>query len=252
MSDSNVLSTLITLSHELGNPKNDYSIIAEGNTSTLIDKEKFWVKGSGQTMGTVDESGFVAMCFEPILALLDGPNLVEKDLKAAFNAAKADPSVTTRPSIEVALHALLLTLGGAQWVGHTHPTAWNGILCSVNAEKLSHGRLFPDQVVVCGPAPCFVKYTDPGLPLAREVRTQVAKYIDAYGMTPKEIFMQNHGFIALGQSPLEVERITAMSVKAARILAGTLVAGGPNFMDEADISHLWTRPDEIERRAKFV
>ena len=43
-----------------------------------------------------------------------------------------------------------------------------------------------------------------------------------------------------------------MSVKAARILAGTLVAGGPNFMSEADISHLWTRPDEIERRAKFV
>ena len=51
MSDSNVLSTLIELSHELGSPRNDYSIIAEGNTSTRIDKDKFWVKGSGQTMG---------------------------------------------------------------------------------------------------------------------------------------------------------------------------------------------------------
>jgi rhamnose utilization protein RhaD (predicted bifunctional aldolase and dehydrogenase) len=210
------------------------------------------VKASGYSMVNIDASGFVPMQVEPILDLLDGPIMEETQLKEALNAAKVDPSVKIRPSIEVALHAILLTLGGAVWVGHAHPTIWNGILCSKDAEKAAKGRLFPDHIVVCGPAPLFVKYTDPGIPLAQEMRRQLQQYIDSYGTTPKEILMQNHGVIALGQTATEVERIMAMSVKAARILYGTYACGGPNFLSDADIAHIWTRPDEIARRARLV
>lgn len=248
MSDEQSFDDLIRLSCELGKPENDYIILAEGNTSVRIDADSFWVKASGYSLRNIAANGFVQMRFQPVLDLLDGPDLPETDLKAALDAAKVDLSAKARPSIEVALHAILLTQGQAQVIGHTHPVAWNSILCSVNAEQAVSGRIFPDQVVVCGPMPLFIKYTDPGLPLAREVRQRLAQFIDTYGEPPKEILMENHGLIVLGQSTIEVERIMAMSVKAARILVGAHACGKPKFLSEADIWHLWRRPDEIARR----
>src|SRR5438046_2954780 len=114
---------------------------------------------------------------------------------------------------------------------------------AILAEGNTSIRLFPDHVVVCGPFPLFIKYTDPGLPLAREMRRRLSEFIDSYGEPPKEILMENHGLIVLGSSCAEVERITAMSVKAARILLGTFAAGGPKYLSEADVLHLWRRPD---------
>jgi rhamnose utilization protein RhaD (predicted bifunctional aldolase and dehydrogenase) len=252
MNDKTSLSELIAMTHELGNPKYDYAIQAEGNTSARIDDDCFWVKASGYMMSNIDASGFVAMRFKPMLDLLDGPAMTEAELKEAFKGARVDPASTLRPSIEVALHALMLTIGGAKFVGHTHPTAWNAILCAKNAEQAVKGRVFPDHVVVCGPAPMYIKYTDPGIPLAQETRRQLRAYIEAYGMPPKEVLMQNHGLIALGQSATEVERITAMSVKSARIQLATYALGGPNYLSDEDVSHLWTRPDEVARRNRLT
>jgi rhamnose utilization protein RhaD (predicted bifunctional aldolase and dehydrogenase) len=258
MADSSALkgnttfAELRDLSRELGKPENDYAILAEGNTSARIDAGTFWVKASGYSLRDADEYSFVKMHFDPVLKLLERPDLPEDQLKAALNTAKADASVSIRPSIEVTLHALLLKLGNLQVIGHTHPSAWNAILCSVNVERALGGRWFPDQVVVCGPHSLYIPYVDPGLPLAREVRQRFLAFIDNYGEPPKEILMQNHGLIALGQSCTEVERITAMSVKAARILLGTFALGGPKFLSEQDVLHLWQRPDEITRRARLI
>ena len=43
-----------------------------------------------------------------------------------------------------------------------------------------------------------------------------------------------------------------MAVKAAEILAGAYMVGEPVFMDEAEIMHIYKRPDEIYRRKQFV
>ena|SRR5579863_8796375 len=247
-----VPTELVELTKRLGDPSKDYSILAEGNTSMRIDADVFMVKASGYSMTSIESTGFVAMRFSGVLGLLDVPDLALSDLKVGLAAARVDPANKTQPSIEVCLHAILLTLGQANYVGHTHPTAWNSILCSTIAEQASTGRLFPDQVVVCGPAALYIPYTDPGVPLAREVKRRLVEYLDRYHSPPKEILMQNHGLIALGTSAAEVERVMAMSVKAARILLGTYSVSQPNFLSEADITHLWTRPDEIERRALLI
>jgi rhamnose utilization protein RhaD (predicted bifunctional aldolase and dehydrogenase) len=249
--DQSLFSQLIQLSRRIGQPENDYIIQAEGNTSVRLDEHSFWIKASGTSLHNITPAGFVAMKIEPLLELLDRPAVSEAELKACFEAARVDPSVKLRPSIEVVLHAIALTVGRAKFVVHTHPSAWNAILCSVKAEEATRGRIFPDQVVLCGPAPMFVKYTDPGLPLALEVHRQFLQYIDKYGDAPKEILLQNHGLIALGNSATEAENVTLMSVKAARILGQTYALGGPNFLSESDVMHLWRRPDEIERRAKL-
>jgi len=63
--------------------------------------------------------------------------------------------------------------------------------------------------------------------------------------------MQNHGLIALGHSPQEVDNITAMFVKTCRVLAGTFVFGGPRFLSEENVRRIHTRPDEAYRRQQL-
>jgi rhamnose utilization protein RhaD (predicted bifunctional aldolase and dehydrogenase) len=136
-----------------------------------------------------------------------------------------------------------------RYIGHTHPTAVNSILCSSRAAS---NRLFPDEAVLCGPRSVLIPYEDPGLPLALAIREGAHSYMDEFGEAPKVILLQNHGLIALGQTPAEVLNITAMCVKAAGIFAGACAVGEPVFMSRADILHIYQRPDEIYRRKQFV
>lgn len=244
----NVLEQLITMSNNLGDPANDYVILGEGNTSTAVDEDSFWVKASGTQLKTIGSAGFVQVYFERVLAMLDGPDLSDKEIKEALVEAKVDPAAPGHPSVETVLHALCLQIEGVNFVGHTHPSPINMITCSAAFETALSGRIFPDEVVVCGPAPVVVPYVDPGLPLAREINQRINAYLDAYGEPPKTVFMQNHGFIALAPTPQQVENITAMAVKTARILVGTYALGGPRFMTPEAVSRIHTRPDEHYRQ----
>ena len=243
-----ILTTLVQLSHYLGDPANDYAILGEGNCSAQVDGDTFWVKASGVEMGKADASGFVQVHFAPILAMLDGPDLDDVEIRQALIAAKVDPDAPGHPSVETPFHAACLALDEVNFVGHTHPTAVNMITCSVNFEEAFSGRLFPDEIVVNGPAPVLIPYIDPGLPLAREIRSRILAYIEEYGELPKVVLMQNHGMIALGTAAQQVENITATMVKTARILAGTYALGGPHFMTQENVARIHTRPDEHYRQ----
>jgi rhamnose utilization protein RhaD (predicted bifunctional aldolase and dehydrogenase) len=245
-----VLAQLIAMSNRLGDPQNDYVILGEGNSSARIDDESFYVKASGAEMRTADAAGFSAVSFQKTLSFLDrsGP-ASDEEIKQVLMEARLYPEQSTRrPSVETFIHAIALTLGEASFVGHTHPAAVNAILCSRQAEEAVKGRLFPDEIVVCGPAPAYVPYVDPGLPLARRVRDAIQRYLDDYGEPPRVILMQNHGLIALGKTAQQVENITAMAVKTARVLVGTYALGGPQFMTPEAVGRIHTRPDELYRR----
>jgi len=246
-----ILHQLVGMSRNLGQPDKDYVILGEGNTSARIDDATFWVKASGAQLHGCGGDSFVEMVTERVLAMLDDGDLSDEEVGQALAAAKLNPAGLGRPSVETMLHALALTLGNAQYVGHTHPTAVNAILCSQQAEQVVAGRLFPDEIVVCGPPPAFVPYTDPGLPLARRVRDVLSRYREEHGEPAKVILIQNHGLIALGRSAGEVENITAMCVKNARVLLGACALGGPRFLSDCDVQRIHTRPDELYRRQKL-
>lgn len=248
---ADLLNELVAMSRWLGDPVRDLAILGEGNTSARVDEHSFFVKASGMTMWEIEPDGFVEIAFAPMLEFLDHGDPSDEAATEALMAARVDPTVPLRPSVETPLHALALVVGGAKFVGHTHPTAVNAILCSRRAKESIAGRLFPDEIVVCGPAPAYVPYTDPGLPLARKVREVLETHIETYGEPPKVVLMQNHGLIALGQSPQEVQNITAMYVKTARILLGTYALGGPRFMTPDDVARIHTRPDEAYRRREL-
>ena len=263
------------MTRALGEPAMDYVIIGEGNTSMRIDDERFYVKASGHQMHGIGEDGFVAVRFEPMLGLLDDPPRSLSEQKRITAAAvlprgsasaaenrrvptQADASGETKgelapsPSIEVSFHAMLLQDCGAKFIGHTHPTVINQIMCSEYAADFAHKRRFPDEVVLCGPQSALVPYADPGLPLAILMRRRVREFMAAQGEAPKLILLENHGMIALGDSPAEILNITAMAVKAARIHLGAMLTRKPTYLPEAEVWHLYRRPDEIYRRNLFV
>ena len=147
---------------------------------------------------------------------------------------------------------MLLHDCAVNFIGHTHPTAINQILCSPFAADFASKRRFPDEVVLCGPQSLLAPYADPGLPLALVMRDHLREFLQRHGEPPKLILLQNHGLIALGDSPSEILNITAMAVKSARIFLGAHLLGEVVSLPEAEVQHLYKRPDEIYRRRRFV
>ena len=244
------LAKLQELAHWLGSSENDFAILAEGNVSAAIGAEKatYWLKASGSSMGSMKPDQFVLMNTERALGICDHETLTDAEIKRTLFEAREEATSELYPSTEAAVHAVCLTEGGAGAVGHTHPTPWLSLLCSDRAEEALAGRLFPDEIVVCGVAPCFVPYTDPGPPLARACRAAIQRYKTQWDENPKVLLLQNHGLFALGKDCDEVRRITMMSVKVARALIGALMIGSPNFLTPAQADRIRTRPDEHFRQ----
>ncbi len=237
---------MVSLSRTLGDADADYAILGEGNTSLRTGHDSFLVKASGFALGTATRDAFVELRLGAVLALLDAPPPADQELAGALAASRVSDG--PQPSVEAPLHAVCLNVGGATAIGHTHPVAVNAILCSRRPEAVLVGPLFPDQLVVCGPHPMLVPYVDPGIPLAVEVRDRLRRHVEQHGRAPKTIYLQNHGLVALGQSEAEVLGITRMADKAARVLLGSLVAGGPQPLPPEAASRIESRPDEHHRQ----
>jgi len=237
---------LVWLSRMLGDPAHDLAILAEGNAS-MKTGGTFLVKASGRELASLDEDGLVEIDLERAVAALDGPALSDEQTRDALrNVSKSE----LMPSVETFVHAYLLTLPGAAFVGHTHPTPLLSLLCTPLAQNLAASRLFPDEIVCCGPESAFVPYVDPGLPLARSIRDSVREFVDRRGELPRTIWLQNHGLIAIGTTAREVLGAHLMAHKAARVWLGALSSGTePNRLSDADIDRIHTRPDEHYRQA---
>ncbi len=244
------LQELLQLSHDLGDPIHDWAILGEGNTSTRVDDETFLVKASGSELRTLTGEQVSRVRFAPVLeALNQTRDYSDAEVKDLLLSACVGGQ-GRMPSVETLLHGFLLTLPGIDFIGHTHVVSVNGLLCSREgwAAIQGGGRLFPDEIVVCGVAPCCVPYTDPGIPLARALRDGVQDYIQAHSAAPKTIYLQNHGFIAVGKSAQEVHNIHMMGDKAARILLGALSCGTASCLTPENVTRIQTRPDEHYRQ----
>jgi rhamnose utilization protein RhaD (predicted bifunctional aldolase and dehydrogenase) len=242
------IQRLVSMSNALGSDAYDCAILGEGNTSVKLDQDYFLIKASGTQLKSIDAKGFVKVRFTPILEALKQHALSDQEVKKVLLDATIDNPDQKMPSVETFLHAIILSQEGINYIGHTHPTAINSILCSQKAEEAYSGSLFPDQIVVLGTDPLFIPYTDPGLVLSKLLRDKFTAYLERFGKPPKAIYMQNHGFIAVGATDKEVLNITQMAVKTAKIILGTYLLGGPNFFSDANVNRIETRPDEHYRR----
>ena len=240
-------SALLALSHALGEEPRALAILGEGNTSARVGDDTFLVKASGSSLGTLGPDDLVECRFEPLRALLDGGEIDDARIDATLLAARVDPTAK-KPSVEAVFHAELLSLPGVRFVGHAHPVSVNALLCSPQGRAFAERPIFPDQVVCCGTRAVFVPYADPGLRLARAIRAGVAEFRVSLGTLPRVILLASHGVITLGGTPQAVLAAMLMTDKAARIFAGAVALGGPDYLPDADVHRLAHRADEHYRQ----
>jgi len=236
------------LGRKLGAAERGLAILAEGNTSAREDADTFWVKASGFSLQNIGAEGFLQIRFAPILDSIASGSASDEEVREVLKLARVEEGALM-PSVETFMHAYLLSLSGVSYVGHTHPVNLVSLLCLAEAEPMAAMRVFPDEVVCCGPASAFVPYVDPGLPLALSIKESVERYVDERGEIPKTIWMANHGLIALGNTRGEVESATYMSEKAARVRLGALSTNRSlRPLLKPEIERIHGRPDEHYRQ----
>jgi len=241
------LDQLLSLSHELGREDRQFAILGEGNTSMRGTDGTFFVKASGANLATLAAPGVTACRGATLIELLDRKSADDAAIERALLASRLK-ATAKKPSVEAMFHAWLLTLPGVNFVGHTHPVAVNGLLCTERAADFAQRRLFPDQIVCCGEASVLVPYVDPGLKLAQAIRRATLAFMKRHGQPPRTILLANHGLIALGATPAAVLAATLMAEKAARIFLGALAAGRPRFLNVAQVARIAGRRDEHHRQ----
>jgi rhamnose utilization protein RhaD (predicted bifunctional aldolase and dehydrogenase) len=241
------LEDLLTLSHEIGRDDRGMAILGEGNTSVRVSDETFLVKTSGSCLGTLKEDDVAECRLDALLPLLEKDSMTDQQIDDALLAARVNPKAR-KPSVEAVFHAWLLSLPGVKFVGHSHATTVNQILCSPRARDFAERRMFPDEIVCCGPASVLVPYTDPGLKLAQALRSYTEEHVKKHQRQPRVILMQNHGITTVGATWQSVLAAMLMAEKAAKIFVGAASMGGPVFFSKANVERIAGRPDEAYRQ----
>jgi rhamnose utilization protein RhaD (predicted bifunctional aldolase and dehydrogenase) len=197
-------------------------------------------------MGSIKPEGFSRVDLGKVLDALHRHFESDEAIRSALNESCIEGPA---PSTETFMHAALLSIPGVKVVGHVHPTPLLSLLCLEGAEEWAGKRLYPDEIVCCGPATCFIPYVAPGLDLARSIELKTEVFQLRYGVFPRTYWLQNHGLIAVGGTAAEVESACLMAVKAARVILGALQTGEKiRWLTDEEIAHIYNWPDEHARQ----
>jgi rhamnose utilization protein RhaD (predicted bifunctional aldolase and dehydrogenase) len=244
--DSTVLE-LTRLGREIGREDRGLVVLSEGSVSAKLDEHRYLVKASGAHLANLGPEQLVEVRGANIQNLFEQSFLDSKEFEKELMDCRIDPAAP-KPSTELLFHHWLLSLEGIRFVAHSHPVSVNQILCSPQGETFAQQRMLPDEILACGTVSVFVPYSDPGVPLAREIRARVSLYQRrSFGRVPKVILLQNHGVITLGETADAALRAMLMVEKAARVFIGAALLGGPVFMQQHQVQRV-ERPTEDGRR----
>ena len=189
------IEALIEISRKYG--ADPAMVIAGGGNTSFKTAEKLWVKASGHALATIDENGFAVLDRSRLNMMGEkkySSDTAEREDQVKEDLAAACITKGRRPSVETSLHNCL----DAAFVVHLHPTAVNGLMCSVDAAAKC-AELFPDAL--------YIPYTDPGYTLFKKVYDKVNAWKKEHGSEPSVIFLQNHGIFVAADSASGIERI---------------------------------------------
>jgi rhamnose utilization protein RhaD (predicted bifunctional aldolase and dehydrogenase) len=239
---------LVALTRELGRPERDLVILAEGNTSQLLDDGRVVVKASGARMRDVTADDFVTVEVGPLTELVTDPSATQADLTAALIASG---DATKRGSIETLVHTMTQAVAPVSFIGHTHPTEVIGLLASPLAEESFRRAAYSDEAVVIG-HPLFVPYAQPGIDLGRVYHQCLVDYVDQHGALPQLVLLANHGIVALAPTAEGVDAISEMAVKAAKVRRIAYSVGGLAPLSHEAVRKFFDRDDVAERRGNIA
>ena len=245
------LEKLVALSREFGREDRNWAILGEGNTSTLSSDDSYYVKASGSCLGTANRDDFTEVKLSLALDCINRKSLTDEEILAALESIKVDKK-SKLPSVETFVHAVCLSEGDCQWVGHGHPESVLAVLCSKLGAKAYSKHIFPDAIVVCGRSFAVVPYVDPGFKLAQAVRDSIRRFKNLHNKSPKVILLENHGPFILGQSDIDVINTMMMLNKWSKILIAAQAFGVINYLSNSDSDRIENRLDEAYRRKRLL
>ena len=245
-----VSDELIALTRALGAPDRDQVILAEGNTSQLLDGDRIAVKASGTGMATVSAEDFVVVDLEPLTALLSDDSATQADLTAALDAGEIGGR-RRRGSIETLVHVAVQAVAPSPFVGHTHPTAVVGLLASVVGPGAWDRHVYSDEAVVIG-RPLYVPYAQPGIELGRVFHRALARRHAETGELPALVLLGNHGIVAIAPTADGIQAVCEMAVKGARVRQIAYSAGGVAPLSAEAVDKFFARDDIAERRGSLA
>lgn len=244
-----VSKDLLDLTRALGRPDRGLVILAEGNTSQLLDDGRLVVKASGVRMRDVTSDDFVTVQVEPLVAVMDDPNATQDDLTRALDAGLINGR-RRRGSIETLVHVAVQAIGQVAFVAHTHPTEVIGLLASSQAEAAFAQAAYSDEAVVLG-LPLFVPYAAPGIDLGRLYYRCLRDYTEREGTLPRLVLLANHGIVAIAPSAEGAEAVSEMAVKAAAVRRIAYSVGGLVPLTTESVAKFVARDDVTERRVNI-
>jgi rhamnose utilization protein RhaD (predicted bifunctional aldolase and dehydrogenase)/NAD(P)-dependent dehydrogenase (short-subunit alcohol dehydrogenase family) len=176
----------------------EYVLAGGGNTS-FKDNEFLYVKGSGTSLATIDESGFVKLDRSKLAAIFT--NTYPKDDAAREAAVLKDmmnartPGETKRPSVETVLHDVYPTA----FVLHLHPGIINGMTCGKDW-RLAFDKLFAKDSI-------WIEPIMPGYILSIKVKAEISNFEKANGKKPSYLFLENHGVFTGADTIEEIDTL---------------------------------------------
>jgi rhamnose utilization protein RhaD (predicted bifunctional aldolase and dehydrogenase) len=245
-----VSEELLGLTRSLGRPERDLVILAEGNTSQLLEDGRLAVKASGSRMRDATAEDFVVVDLPPLVDLLASPTATQDDLTTALDAGEVGGR-RRRGSIETLVHVAVQAVAPSTFVGHTHPTAMIGLLASVHAESAFDYAAYSDEAVVIG-RPLYVPYASPGIDLGRLFHARLREYVDRHGALPQLVTLGNHGIVAIAPTAEGVDGISDMAVKAAQVRTAAYAIGGVVPLSSESLDTFFARTDITERRGNIA
>lgn len=241
-----VSTDLLELTLNLGVREKDFVILAEGNTSELIEDSQIVVKASGARMGSITTKDFVVAEVNSLVALMETPTATQQDLIEVLDAGTHD-GLRRRGSIETLIHAAVQSLRPTRFVAHTHPTPLVSLLASVHQETAFSTFVYSDEAIVIGTT-LYVPYAQPGIDLGRAYLRALRQYFDQHNDLPSLVLLGNHGIVALAETAEGVEAVTEMAYKGARVRLQALAAGGTKPLRGEAVKSYFEREDLAERR----
>jgi rhamnose utilization protein RhaD (predicted bifunctional aldolase and dehydrogenase) len=193
------LDALVEISRRYGSDP-DWVLAGGGNTSWK-EAGRLYVKASGTSLAAIGAGGFCEIDRGALDAIWSAPYPAETDAREAAVLADLMASRAKgegkRPSVETLMHGLF----PQAYVVHTHPAAVNGLACGRSGEA-AFRRLFARDAI-------WVPFVDPGYLLAKAVRDAMEAFRGREGRAPSKMIMQNHGLLVAGESPAEIDALSA-------------------------------------------
>ena len=200
--------------------RNSEYVLAGGGNTSYKDENHLYVKGSGVSLATIGEDGFVKLerrALREIFVKTYSDNDDEREAAVLVDllAAKCAGQDAKRPSVEALLHDVL----PFSYVLHIHPSMVIGITCGKDG-KACFDKLFGKDGI-------WIPPIMPGYILAAAVKNEVEIYQKANGKPPLFVFLENHGVFIGG---CDVETIDSAVDEMNSILKSVLKRT-PDFSD---------------------